>query len=136
MLAIAYQEQPDQEQVLRQLEERVADPKTPPYYSLVLSMLYEQQQKFDKAIELYDKLIARDLYPELARNNLAYLLAEHRATPENLERALKLSSETLEENPDEEVFWIPWAGSSVSRANFAKAKTYLEKAVSQSPNSH
>ena len=133
LLAIAYNEQPDQEKVLRQLEERVADPKTPPYYSLVLSMLYEQQQKFDKAIELYNKLIVHDLYPSLARNNLAYLLAEHQPTPENLARAVKLASEAVEETPGDARILDTMGWVTCKQGDFAKGKPFLEKAVAQSP---
>jgi tetratricopeptide (TPR) repeat protein len=134
LLVFAYQQLPDQEAVAKRIEERVTDPKTPPFYFLILAMLYEQQQKFDKALNVYNALLARNLFPVIAHNNLSYLLADHFPTPENLDRALRLASETLEEFPDDPnlldtVGWI-----LCKQGNFAKGKIYLEQSVAQFPN--
>lgn len=134
LIVAAYQQLADQNLVIQQLEERVADPKTSSLYLLVLAMLYEGQQKFDKAMDLYTNLISRDLFPLLARNNLAYLLAEHKPTPENLERAQKLASETLEEHPDDENFLDTMGWVLGKQGKYAKAKTYLEQAAGKSPD--
>jgi tetratricopeptide (TPR) repeat protein len=132
LLTLAYLKEPDHDQVLGQLEKRVADPKSPPIYFLVLASLYEKQQKVDKAMALYNTLVERDLFPDLARNNLAYLLAENRPTPENLTRALKLSGVTLEDNPEEPSFLDTYGWILCKQGDFAKAKHVLERAVEHS----
>ncbi len=134
LLTVAYLQEADPDQVLSQLEQRTADPKSSPIYFLVLASLYERQQKYDKAIALYESMITRDLFSSLARNNLAYLLAEHQGTPENLARAWKLSSETLEDNPEEGSFLDTSGWIQCKQGNFAKAKLLLEKALTESPN--
>ena len=133
LLALAYQQMPNADQALQQLEAKVADPKSSPIFSLVLATVYERQQKIDKAIDLYNSLLARNLFTALARNNLAYLLAEHQPTPDNLARAQKLSSETLEENPEEASFLDTMGWILCKQEKYAQAKIYLEKARSMPP---
>jgi tetratricopeptide (TPR) repeat protein len=134
LLALAYQQMPNSDQALQQLEAKVADPKASPVFSLVLATVYERQQKIDKAINLYNSLLARNLFVALARNNLAYLLAEHQPTADNLARAQKLSSETLEENPEEASFLDTMGWVLGKQEKYAQAKTYLEKALEHAPN--
>ena len=69
----------------------------------------------------------------LARNNLAYLMAEHQPTAENLARAHKLSSETLEDHPEEPSFLDTMGWILCKQGNYAQAKTYLEKALELAP---
>jgi tetratricopeptide (TPR) repeat protein len=130
-LLAAYQKEADQQQVTRQLEERVANPASPKFYSLVLAMVYDKQKNYDKAKELYEALFKKDLFPDITRNNLAYLLANHAPTPENLDRALKLASEGLEDYPNDPrildtVGWI-----LCKKGDFAKGKHDLEKAIAR-----
>jgi len=133
LLALAYQQMPKADKALQQLEAKVADPKSSPIISLVLASVYEQQQQFDQAINLYNSLLARNLFPTLARNNLAYLMAEHRPTAENLARAQKLSGETLEDNPEEASFLDTMGWVLYKQEKYPQAKTYLEKARELSP---
>lgn len=133
LLLIAYLQQTDSQSIMARLEERVADPKAPPFNFLILSALYEEKKDFAKAKNLYEIMLARDLFPAMARNNMAYLLAEHYSTPENLERAQKLSSESLEENPEEPGFLDTMGWVLAKRSDCAKAKAYLEQAVAKAP---
>lgn len=133
LLIAAYMREADQQQVLSRLEERITDPKAPAYNFLILSALYEEKKEFDKAKNLYETMLTRDIFPALSRNNLAYLLAEHFPTPENLTRALQLSSESLEENPEEPGFLDTMGWVLCKRGEYAKAKTYLEQAVDKAP---
>jgi len=134
LLTMAYLQMPDAEKALQQLEAKVADPKSSPVFSLVLASVYERQQKFDKAINLYNSLLAHNLFPTLARNNLAYLMAEHQPTAENLARAQKLSAETLEDNPEEPSFLDTMGWILGKQGKYAEAKTYLEKATEHAPD--
>ncbi|MGA9822889.1 MAG: tetratricopeptide repeat protein [Desulfobaccales bacterium] len=134
LLLVAYQKEADPEQVARQLKERVADPSSPKFYSLVLAILYERQKKFDKARELLEALLKQDLFPDLARNDLAYLLAEHSPTPEGLDQALKLASESLEDFPNDPTVLDTLGWVLCKKGDFAKARPYLEKAAAGLPN--
>jgi Tfp pilus assembly protein PilF len=134
LLIAAYLQEPDQQQVLSRLEERAAAPKATTYDFLVLSALYEQKKDYAKAKELYETMLAKDLFPALSRNNLAYLLAEHFSSPEDLDRALKLAAESLVENPEEPSFLDTMGWVLGKRGEYAKAKTYLEQAAEKAPN--
>jgi Tfp pilus assembly protein PilF len=134
LLALAYQQMPNSDKSLEQLETKAADPKSSPIFSLVLATVYERQQKFDKAINLYNSLLARNLFASLARNNLAYLMAEHQATAENLARAQKLSSETLEEYPEDPSFLDTMGWVLCKQEKYAQGKTYLGKAMEHAPD--
>jgi Tfp pilus assembly protein PilF len=134
LLALAYQQMPNSDQALQQLEAKVADPKSPPILSLVLATVYEQQQKFDQAINLYNSLLAQNLFADLTRNNLAYLMAEHQPTADNLVRAKKLSAETLEENPEDPTFLDTMGWITGKQGKYAQAKNFLEKALKRAPD--
>jgi Tfp pilus assembly protein PilF len=83
---------------------------------------------------LYNSLLARNLFTALARNNLAYLMAEHQPTTENLARAEKLSSQTLEDYPEEPSFLDTMGWILCKQEKYTQAKTYLEQAVERAPN--
>lgn len=133
LLALAYQQLPNADHALQQLEAKVGDPKSSPIFSLVLATVYERQQKVDQAINLYNSLLAQNLFSSLARNNLAYLMAEHQPTANNLARAQKLSAETLEDNPEEPSFLDTMGWILCKQEKYAQAKTYLEKASAHAP---
>ena len=134
LLAFAYLKLPNREQVTQQLAEQITDPKTPGFNFLILSSLYEQQHQYDKAKTLYETMIQRNLFANLARNNLAYLLAEHDPTPANLEKAEKLAGESLQDNPDEPSFQDTMGWVLCKRGEFARAKSILEKAAEKATN--
>jgi Tfp pilus assembly protein PilF len=79
-------------------------------------------------------LLARNLFTSLARNNLAYLMAEHQPTADNLARAQKLSSESLEEFPEEPSFLDTMGWVLCKQGQYAQAKPYLEKAMEHAPD--
>lgn len=134
LLALAYHQMPDPDKAVQELEAKVADPKASPIFALVLGSVYEHEHKYDKAIALYNSLLARNLFTPLARNNQAYLIAEHDATPENLARAQKLVSQNLEDYPEEPSFLDTMGWVLCKQGNFVEAKTYLEKALEKTPN--
>ena len=134
LLIAAYLLEPDQQQVLSRWEERAADPRAPVYNFLILSALYEQKKDYAKAKELYEMMLVKDRFPALASINLAYLLAEHFPSPENLDRALKLAAASLDENPDEPGFQDTMGWVLAKRGEYAKARSYLEQATDKAPN--
>jgi tetratricopeptide (TPR) repeat protein len=101
LLVRAYGEMPDKPGALQQLAEKAADPQAPVFYALALAQLHERQQEGDKAIAIYNQLLERRVAPIVVKNNLAYLMAEHRPTPENLARAKELLTPILDDNPED-----------------------------------
>jgi len=65
---------------------------------LIVGSLYELQARPDKAIERYESAIQLDPDLAVAKNNLAYLLAEQEGG--NLDRALDLAQEAKAMLPD------------------------------------
>jgi tetratricopeptide (TPR) repeat protein len=59
--------------------------------SLALASLYEQQQKYKQAVEIYELLIANNPELDVAANNLATLLVDHFPNANNLKRAQQLT---------------------------------------------
>jgi tetratricopeptide (TPR) repeat protein len=129
LLALAYRQMPDPDKAEKELEAKVADPKSSAILSLVLASLYEQKHKYDQAINIYNSLLARNLFTPLARNNQAYLIAEHEPTTENLARAQKLIAQNLEDFPEEPSFLDTMGWVLCKQGNYVEAKTYLEKAL-------
>ncbi len=98
---MAYQQNPDKDQVAKDLETKINDPKEPKFYNLAQAMYYERLKDYNKATEVYNRMIENNLFTTLAKNNLAYLLATQTPSPENFDRALKLVSEALDEAPED-----------------------------------
>jgi tetratricopeptide (TPR) repeat protein len=64
---------------------------------LFLATLYEDQKDYDKAIKHYEKAVGLNGDSAVAKNNLAYILAEHGG---NIDRALELAQSAKEQFPD------------------------------------
>jgi tetratricopeptide (TPR) repeat protein len=64
---------------------------------LFLATLYEEQKQYDKAIRHYEKAVGLNGDSAVAKNNLAYILAEHGG---NIDRALELAQSAKEQFPD------------------------------------
>jgi tetratricopeptide (TPR) repeat protein len=129
LMALAYLTMPDPGKAVAQLEAKVADPKSPPVYALVLATVYEHQHKYEQAINLYNSMLAHNQFASLARNNQAFLIAEHAPTADNLARAQKLVAETLEDYPEEPSFLDTMGWVLCKQGNYSQAKTYLEQAA-------
>jgi len=103
------------------------------FYALALAQLHERQREGDQAIAIYNQLLERQVAPIVVKNNLAYLLAEHRPTPENLARAKELLTPILDDNPEDPRLLDTMGWIVCKQNNFAQAKTYLEQAAAKAP---
>ena len=133
LLVRAYDSAADKAAALKTLEDKAANPQAPWFYSLALAQLYERQGAGDQAIPFYEKLLDRQVEPAVVKNNLAYLLAEHRPTPANLDRAQKMAAEILADHPGDPRLLDTMGWIYCRQNEFAKGKTYLEKAVAKVP---
>jgi tetratricopeptide (TPR) repeat protein len=134
LLIRAYNALPDKTKMRQRLEQKAEDPQAPVFYAMALAQIYEQQRDGEKAIAIYSRLLQRPLPPPVVKNNLAYLLAEYQPTPENLERAQKMVTEVLADNPEDPRLLDTKGWVTCRQKNYAEAKKYLEKAVEKAPN--
>jgi tetratricopeptide (TPR) repeat protein len=133
LLIRAYSGMTDKTRMMQKLEQKAEDPQAPVFYAMALAQIYEQQREGGKAIALYNRLLERPLPPVVVKNNLAYLLTEYQPTPENLERAQKMATEILADNPEDPRLLDTMGWIYCRQKNYAEAKKYLEKAVEKAP---
>jgi pentatricopeptide repeat protein len=133
LLILAYQQNPDADKVAKELEAKANDPKAPRFYSLAQAMYYERLKDYNKATEVYNQMIERNILPTLAKNNLAYLLSTQAPSKENFQRALTLVSEALDEAPDDANILDTKGWILCQQEDYRQAITYLEQAVENSP---
>jgi len=117
----------------RELVAKAKEEKAPAWYPIALAQLYEREGQGEQAIEVYERLLARRVAEGMVKNNLAYLLAEHRPTPEQLARARKLAEEVLADNPTDPRLLDTLGWIHCQQQDFAGAKNLLEKAVAKAP---
>lgn len=131
LLVQAYALTPAASPVRAKLTAKAKDPQAPVFYALALAQLYEREKQGDQAIEVYEALLPRKAAEPLVKNNLAYLLAEHRPTPENLARARKLAEEVLFDHPGDPRVLDTLGWILCKQKDFAGAKKHLEQATSR-----
>ncbi len=62
LLILAYQQNPDPDKVAKELEAKANDPKAPKFYSLAQAMYYERIKDYNKASEVYNQMIERNIF--------------------------------------------------------------------------
>lgn len=134
LLVLAYRQNPDTDKVLQELAAKADDPKSPRFYLIAQAMFYEALKDYAKAAEVYDKMIERNLNVNLAKNNLAYLLATQMPSPENFQKALKMVSEALDEAPEDANILDTKGWILCQMGDYRQAVTYLEQSAEFAPN--
>jgi tetratricopeptide (TPR) repeat protein len=104
LLAMLYRETGQMDRAIRTFEQaRDARPDSSGVH-LALGTFYEQSGRVAEAMREYEEVVRRDPKQPIAKNNLAWLLAETGSgAPEQLDRALALAQdarELLPENPN------------------------------------
>lgn len=95
--------------------------------ALQLASTHESKQEYERARELYEQVIARDPSIDVAANNLASLLSDQFESPENLQRALVLSSRFRDS--EQPYFADTFGWVSYKLGNYDEARPALEKAA-------
>lgn len=106
--------------------------KYPDDISLLMGLAdyYEQQNQFQKAVDLYNKVL--QIYPnyDVARNNLASLLLEIRGE-ENINKAEQLTMKFKQsENP---FFLDSYAWAQFKKGNISEASMVMRKIIIKAP---
>ncbi len=98
----------------------------------VLAGLYEQTGRYDEAIQLFEKLLAKDPKSPLLANNLAMFLVDHKEDPASLDKASRLI-EPLKTSKEpaflDTVGWVLY-----KRGELDAAIKHLEQAVKVAPD--
>ena len=130
-LALAQQAAGDRAGAVATLEKGVQ--KTNADFSLVadLAALYERNHEFDKAIDAYEEMVAKNRGIESAENNLAMLLVTYRKDQKSLDRARELSQQ-FANSPNAALLdthgWVLYR-----RGQYAEALSVLERAHQIAP---
>ncbi|MCB2426643.1 tetratricopeptide repeat protein [Methylophaga pinxianii] len=96
--------------------------------AMQLASTHESKKEFEKARQLYEEVIARDPSIDVAANNLSSLLSEQFESPENLQRALVLSSRFRDS--DQPYFADTFGWVNYKLGNYEEARPALERAAS------
>ncbi|NND59180.1 MAG: tetratricopeptide repeat protein [Gammaproteobacteria bacterium] len=98
---------------------------------MLLATVYERQERFDEAIEIYAEEIRRNPDSEIAINNFAALVSDHTSDPARLGRALQLAQRFR--NADNPVFLDTLGWLMYRNGQFDDAVKVLEQAVDGAP---
>jgi predicted Zn-dependent protease len=105
-----------------------------PANAISLAMLYEQKGRIEDASRLLDQLLARSQGTPAVMNDLAYLYAEYRTDPKDLEKAASLAAQALAKQPDNPAFLDTAAWVSFKRNDLDAAWYRIRSALNLSPN--
>ena len=111
--------------------EKVAQQPAGRSYALSrLGQIYEAAGDYDKARASYEKALAADRDNVLAKNNLAWLYAEHGG---NLDVALRLAEEAKEKAPDDPTITDTLGWIYVKKGSYEAAVANLKISVAKNP---
>lgn len=105
----------------------------PENITLRISMagLSEKRKDFEKAIKIYEKIVSNNPEVNIAVNNLASMLSDHRTDPESLRRALDLAKRFRNSKFPFFLDTLGWIHYRMN--NYERAIRYLEKVVEALP---
>jgi tetratricopeptide (TPR) repeat protein len=128
MMAGLYQQKGDMEKAISTYKQGLEKLPEDNVLTLQLASTYESMGEFQKARDLYDEVISRDPSIDVAANNLASLLTDQFESPENLQRALTLSSRFRDS--EQPYFADTFGWVNYKMGNYEDARPALETAAS------
>ena len=132
-LARLYLSQGRTDQAVANLEKAIAQNPGDTTAQMTLAALYHQLDQVEMAMALYEKALAADPYHWAAANNLAYLLAEHRSSAADLDRALDLARQANRQRPEDPMVLDTLGWVHYQRGDLPAAITLLMEAVEKVP---
>lgn len=105
-----------------------------PSNALSLAMLYEQKGRIDDASRLLDDMLRRAGEAPSVMNDLAYMYAEYRSDPKDLEKAAGLAAQAIARQPDNPSFLDTAAWVSFKQGNLDSAWYRIQSALSLNPD--
>lgn len=130
-LASAREQQGDKTGAVAAFEQGLGVLKDDLNLQMGLAAVYERQEKFDAAIELYEKVLIKQPDNAIGVNNLASLLSDHRTDEKSLARAKELA---VKLEPVQQPALRDTLGWVLYRTgDYAKAVEVLEGVVNAEP---
>jgi tetratricopeptide (TPR) repeat protein len=126
-IALASLERDATETRIQTLERAYAAVPDSAQIGLLLASAYEMNERWDRAIELYEELVPANTSNTIAANNLAALLLDHRDDQESHARALELAERLRDTDQPAFLDTVGWA--YYRNGDYPKAVRYLERAV-------
>ncbi len=99
---------------------------------LIKANIYEREENFEEAINVYEEMYASNPNSDVVINNLASLLSEHRNDEESIQRALELASRFRQSSIPHFKDTLGWIYYKVG--DIQAATSLLQDAVEQAPN--
>ena len=93
-------------------------------------MLYEQKGRVDDASRLLDELMHKSAGSPSVMNDLAYLYAEYRTDPKDLEKAADLTAQVIAKEPDNPAYMDTAAWVSFKKGDIDAAWYRIQTALS------
>ncbi len=96
---------------------------------MMRATIYEQQERWNDAIDLYENLLSGNSGLDIAANNYIALVADHRADPATMDKALAVGQRFV--NSDNPIFQDTLGWLLYRMGDFEQALPLLEAAVSK-----
>ncbi len=94
-----------------------------------LSLIYGQQGKSEKAIEILERLIKLQPDVPLFNNNLAFMYSEYRTDKKILKKASEYAAKAVQKDEDNPQFLDTAAWIEYKSGNFEKARGFIDRAI-------
>src|SRR5699024_7179126 len=94
--------------------------------------VYEAMERIEDAIKVYEQVMRDDPSVDVAANNLAALLSEHRDDEESFSQAFDLARRFERSDVPQFINTLGWINHRFGR--YSEAEYYLRAAVSKMPN--
>ena len=134
LLANFYLRQGRKQEAITKLQAGIdANPKDPALY-LLLAMVYERDQDYANAMQVYERALAEDPDSWLAANNLAFLIVENKFWKVELERAKLLVEKAIQQRPHEPALMDTLGWVHFRMGDTRKAHSLIEQALAGSPD--
>ena len=104
-----------------------SNPKMVAELNSLLGDAYNATKAYDKSDKAYEDALATDPNNEAVLNNFSYYLALRKT---NLEKAEKMSSLLIKNNPDDPTYLDTYAWVLYSRQKYKEARKVIERAIS------
>jgi tetratricopeptide (TPR) repeat protein len=105
-----------------------------PSNALSLAMLYEQKGRTEDASRLLGELLSKSEGAPAVMNDLAYLYAEYRTDPKDLEKAASLAAQAIAKQPDNPAFLDTAAWVSFKQHDLDAAWYRIKSALNLRPD--
>lgn len=96
-------------------------------YLTYIGDFYYTAENMDSAVVYYEKALATDPGNIMAKNNYAYHLSESSTDADILDKAEKLSFDTIIEEPENTVYLDTYAWILFKKQEYKKAKEYIDR---------